>query len=280
MSRSVVLPWLVSMLVSSTQSGCVRSTAAPTAHPERTASTPAVSTPPPSPTLSVLEQRGRGVYEREGCDECHAPTNRKPTSGRYRVTQGPDLAREGGKYPALWHYRHFEDPRSVSPDSRMPAFTMLLTRHLDAAEGARAQAERLADEMAQNGVPVAWDTEVIALIAYLQQLGRDLPPPPPPFPANDAPVTDAEILALAPRAKTDAEPLWQSTCAVCHGRNGEGKIGPNHTDREWLHGGRPSQIYATIRTGVVARGMPAWGPILGDEKIKLLAAYVATVLAR
>ena len=254
--------------------GCVRSTAAvPTTHPRPNTSHPATR-------LSPLEQRGRALYAREGCDDCHAERSQhQPTSSRYRVTRAPELSREGGKFPALWHYRHFEDPRSVSPDSMMPAFPSLLTRRIDAADGLRIDAETLAGEMARDGVPVPWDTEVIALIAYLQSLGRDLPPQRSSVAVDPTPVTDAEILALASRAKTEAAPIWKSTCAVCHGPSGTGGIGPNHTDGVWLHGGRPSQIHATIRDGVVTRGMPAWGAILGDEKIKLLAAYVVTVLA-
>jgi cytochrome c oxidase cbb3-type subunit I/II len=38
---------------------------------------------------------------------------------------GPDLAREGGRYPSLWHYNHMRDPRAVSPGSNMPAYPHL-----------------------------------------------------------------------------------------------------------------------------------------------------------
>lgn len=255
--------------------GCVRSTAAPPTRPRPSARTitQATATQPPVAQRG-LAQRGLAIYRREGCDTCHAPS-RGPRN------EALDLSREGGKFPALWHYRHFEDPRSVSPGTVMPAFPFLLTRRLDAADGVRLEAEALAGELARDGVTVPWDAEVIALIAYLQSLGRDLPPQQSTAvkAANLAPVTDAEILALAERAKAEAEPIWKSTCAVCHGTSGTGGIGPNHTDGIWLHGGRPSQIHATIRDGVVARGMPAWGAILGDEKIKLLAAYIVTVLA-
>jgi cytochrome c oxidase cbb3-type subunit I/II len=35
---------------------------------------------------------------------------------------GPDLHREGGRYPNLWHYQHLMDPRSTSPASNMPMY--------------------------------------------------------------------------------------------------------------------------------------------------------------
>jgi len=46
---------------------------------------------------------------------------------------GPDLQRVGGKYPDLWHVRHFENPRSTTPQSIMPPYSWLLTSPLDFA---------------------------------------------------------------------------------------------------------------------------------------------------
>jgi cytochrome c oxidase cbb3-type subunit 3 len=70
--------------------------------------------------------------------------------------------------------------------------------------------------------------------------------------------------------------LFAQTCASCHGADGSGGIGPSLVDTTWLHGGSPEQIRATIEAGVPAKGMPAWGPILGPEKIASLAAFVST----
>ena len=44
---------------------------------------------------------------------------------------GPDLHREGGKYPNLWHYLHMENPRSMSPGSIMPPYPWLIENQLD-----------------------------------------------------------------------------------------------------------------------------------------------------
>jgi cytochrome c oxidase cbb3-type subunit I/II len=110
---------------------------------------------------------------------------------------GPDLARVGGKYPNIWHLRHLEDPRSVSAGSNMPNFQWMLTDRLDlsvlprriavqrmlgvpypamAADevvaNARAQAAQIADDLRVAGANVAPDKEVIAVIAYLQKLGK------------------------------------------------------------------------------------------------------------
>jgi cytochrome c oxidase cbb3-type subunit I/II len=114
---------------------------------------------------------------------------------------GPDLARVGGKYPDLWHYEHMKDPRSISPGSNMPSYPWLFERRADldsvqarltamrrlgvpydaatvsgARDEARRHAERLAAGLAQQGAQVPWDREVVALIAYLQRLGRRVSP--------------------------------------------------------------------------------------------------------
>ena len=110
---------------------------------------------------------------------------------------GPDLARVGGKYPNIWHLRHLENPRSVSQGSNMPNFQWLLSDALDEgalprkiavqrqlgvpypawtdaeiAASVSAQAKAIALDLRNAGAYVAPDREVIALIAYLQHLGR------------------------------------------------------------------------------------------------------------
>ncbi len=110
---------------------------------------------------------------------------------------GPDLARVGGKYPDVWHLRHLEDPRSISADSNMPNYRWLLTDMLDLSTlpkkisvqrrlgvpypaaapatiigQAEAQAAAIADGLKAAGATVAPDRQVIALIAYLQKLGK------------------------------------------------------------------------------------------------------------
>ncbi len=66
-------------------------------------------------------------------------------------------------------------------------------------------------------------------------------------------------------------------CVSCHGTFGEGGIGPNLTDKYWIHGPDEAAITSTIMNGVAAKGMPTWGPILGERKIKMITAYVVTL---
>jgi cytochrome c oxidase cbb3-type subunit I/II len=112
---------------------------------------------------------------------------------------GPDLHRLGGRYPSLWHYTHLMDPRSTSPGSNMPSYHWLEEGRIDTKLGGRklalmqklgvpysndeidgaepaqrAQADAVVTDLAQQGVTVAWDSEMVALISYLQRLGRDV----------------------------------------------------------------------------------------------------------
>jgi cytochrome c oxidase cbb3-type subunit I/II len=169
-----------------------------------------------------LELEGRDVYLKEGCYNCHSQMIRpfRHESARYGdISQlndskydhpfqwgskrtGPDLAREGGKYPSLWHYQHMIDPRSVSPGSNMPPYAHLTTTAVDwsnteakvramravgvpykpqdvanAVTDAKHQAGDVVADLATNGIKVSPDSEMVALIAYLQRLGKNTPPP-------------------------------------------------------------------------------------------------------
>lgn len=93
-------------------------------------------------------------------------------------------------------------------------------------------------------------------------------------------VSEEVLAALAADAGTVAKgaALFQTNCALCHGAGGEGKIGPNLTDGYWLHGGSRVDIHRVIEKGVPEKGMVPWGPQLGPDAVKQLAAYVAAEL--
>lgn len=96
---------------------------------------------------------------------------------------------------------------------------------------------------------------------------------------NTGDYSDADLLAAAKNASAveAGKQAYTTNCVACHGANSEGNIGPNLTDKHWLHGGAPSAIFATIRDGVPAKGMPSWGAILGTQGVRDVAAYVLTV---
>ena len=73
---------------------------------------------------------------------------------------------------------------------------------------------------------------------------------------------------------------YVANCAACHLASLRGKaespaaIGPDLTDNGWVHGGKPTEIHDLISKGVLTKGMPAWGPVLGAKKITEVTAYL------
>ncbi|MBF0460732.1 MAG: cytochrome-c oxidase, cbb3-type subunit II [Magnetococcales bacterium] len=178
-----------------------------------------------------LELKGRDIYVREGCYNCHSQMIRPfrdevERYGHYSLAAesmydhpfqwgskrtGPDLARVGGKYSNLWHQTHMRSPRTVVPESIMPNYPWLEKNTLnygdigvrlavmqklgvpysdvavaEAKADLEAQANPTADATglrARYGAKVGQEnfggqpgriTELDALIAYLQMLGRQV----------------------------------------------------------------------------------------------------------
>jgi cytochrome c oxidase cbb3-type subunit 3 len=89
--------------------------------------------------------------------------------------------------------------------------------------------------------------------------------------------TPVEKLSADPAAQALGQRLFLNHCAQCHASDGGGSKGfPNLTDRDWLYGGDPESIKATIlkgRNGV----MPALGAALGTDGTKDTAHYVRSL---
>lgn len=88
------------------------------------------------------------------------------------------------------------------------------------------------------------------------------------------PVQAASAFAVTPQLAEQGKAVYAANCAGCHGKALEGGIGPNLKDEVWIHGGTPEQVVKTITEGVPPKGMLTWGPILGPEKIREVAAFV------
>ena len=73
--------------------------------------------------------------------------------------------------------------------------------------------------------------------------------------------------------------VFQSNnCASCHKTDGGGNgIGPNLTDKYWLHGGDIKSVFALIKNGVVEKGMPAWGKVMSPKDVHDVAFYVMSL---
>jgi len=93
-------------------------------------------------------------------------------------------------------------------------------------------------------------------------------------------VLTPEALTALSRDKVTVEQgkqVFVQTCAACHRQDGGGVVGPNLTDDFWLHGNAPEKIYDTITKGVPDKGMPAWGPQLGADRTRAVAAFVISI---
>jgi cytochrome c oxidase cbb3-type subunit I/II len=170
--------------------------------------------------LTPLQLAGRDIYVREGCYNCHSQMIRTLVSDVLRYGDysrlgesiydhpyqwgsrrtGPDLARVGGKYQHVWHFKHMYNPRDISELSNMPNYpwlfetatdvSVLKTRvdvlrtlgvpyapmsEQDIAKSVESESTRLQAELREQGAVIDKDREIVALIAYLQQLGKSIP---------------------------------------------------------------------------------------------------------
>jgi len=95
-----------------------------------------------------------------------------------------------------------------------------------------------------------------------------------------APVVDeALIMASAgdPARVAAGQKVFSTTCASCHNQQGQGLIGPNLTDKYWLHGGGPMDTHKVVTEGVAAKGMPAWGNVLSADDAINVVAFISTL---
>lgn len=147
---------------------------------------------------SALEVEGRDVYIANGCVGCHSQMVRtlRADTERYgpyseagesawdhpflwgSKRTGPDLARVGGRYSNAWHMAHLTDPRSLVPESVMPAYAFLAQTPLDPGQtpgklrALRALGVPYTDaDIAGASAAIQGKTEMDALVAYLQGLG-------------------------------------------------------------------------------------------------------------
>jgi cytochrome c oxidase cbb3-type subunit I/II len=264
----------------------------------------AASRPTDLPAPSASELRGRAIYGREGCLNCHSqlvrmtpddvrrfgPASRAWESegdfpqlwGTRRV--GPDLAREHGKRPRDWHLTHLYNPRLVVSESMMPAYPWLF-------DGSARQPTQ----------------EALDLVAYLDSLGRDgklagfydQSPAQLMDPAEEERMgqfCDCDIprrLAPAPLLSTDLAPTEKARfalrgkqafarhCASCHGPAGKGdgpaaaSLLPAPRDLTSAAFG-DAALSEALWHGVPGSSMPGWYEHSTHE-LRALAVFVRTL---
>lgn len=237
---------------------------------------------------TALQQEGRDVYIREGCNNCHSQTVRPLLSDVLRYGDysksgefvydrpflwgskrtGPDLARLGGKYPDSWHYKHMDAPRSMVPRTNMPDYLWLRANLLDPSMVQRKMdvlgfpytAAQISDLTAKN--------EMDALVAYLQKLGSDIP---------WRAAAKAEIVGtlnnpyptVTHKEMEEWEEIYENNCAACHGEHLEGEIGPALLDSALSE----NELFQVIYNGRPELGMPAFSN-LGTDRTWQLTNFI------
>ncbi len=260
--------------------------------------------PPGLPGLSDSELRGREIYGREGCLNCHSQLIRSTEDDVRRfglVTQawetaneypqlwgtrriGPDLARERGRKSRDWHLVHLYNPRFVAPDSNMPPYPWLF-----------------------DGSPTRPTREALDLLDYLESLGRDAQlagltgPQPLPgldpeeekrrgmfcdcaIPRTTGPAiqfrTPLEASERQRFARRGAE-VFAHNCAGCHGKEGRGDglaavaLLPRPSD---LTSARFSDriLSEVLWNGVKGSAMPDWHDLPSND-LRGLVAFVRSL---
>jgi cytochrome c oxidase cbb3-type subunit 2 len=259
--------------------------------------------------LTALEQRGMDIYVAEGCIGCHTqqvrpldqdlPYGRPSSPGDYALAErqdvwrttpallgtqrtGPDLINVGSRQPSdVWQYMHLYNPRSVVPESVMPAYPWLFDVKAELTEGETAVP--LPEAFAPAEGFVVPNEKGRALVAYMLALKQV------PIDGDAAsPGASPATAAAGPAAGADSglpagEPLYTAHCAACHQAQGQGLPGafPPLAGNDVVLDNDPTEHIDIILHGLQGKiidgvdyssPMPAF-PQLSDEQIAAIVNH-------
>jgi cytochrome c oxidase cbb3-type subunit I/II len=205
---------------------------------------------------------------------------------------------------AAWHYNHFMDPQKMNAQSTMPKYLWFESKEINlnqtpakirtlqklgvpypegydllAVEDLKKQGAEVAENLNASGVEVSATSQMVAIIAYMHKLGRDIVKVPAETPLDDielVPVTLSKAQADLDAGRDN----YRKICSVCHGPQGAGipPAFPSLIDGEWIHGGSPEEVVRSITNGYPEKGMIAYKTQLSARQIEQLATYILTVL--
>lgn len=91
-------------------------------------------------------------------------------------------------------------------------------------------------------------------------------------------VDESTVKMLTDKAEISAgQDLFIASCSACHGKFGEGTVGPNLTDDYWLHGGSVKDIFKTIKYGWPDKGMKSWKDDFSPIQIAQITSFIRTL---
>jgi len=216
---------------------------------------------------------------------------------------GPDLARTGtigGPFykSKAWHYNHFMSPQDMNEQSIMPAYPWFATKEVNlkylpkkirvmqflgvpyeagydtkAVEDYMAQAEEIVAELKASGIDANPKSEMVAMIAYMHKVGRDISAQPDKEVEKEVENSESDTVKVSD-VTLEMIDIYAKNCASCHGANGEGiAIFPSLIDDEWIYGNSEEEIAKRITEGSLEKGMPAFSE-LTEEQVKNLATFI------
>jgi cytochrome c oxidase cbb3-type subunit 3 len=83
-------------------------------------------------------------------------------------------------------------------------------------------------------------------------------------------LADGEVIA-------EGRNIYMTNCSPCHGTKGEGTVGPNLTDDNWIHGGGIKNVFKTVKYGVPSKGMLSWQQQMNPKQMQAVANYILTL---
>lgn len=90
-------------------------------------------------------------------------------------------------------------------------------------------------------------------------------------------INESNVLALTDPADLEkGKEIFTVNCVTCHNTDGGGGVGPNLTDKYWIHGGGIKNVFSVIKYGVPAKGMITWQTQLNPKQMNQVASYVLT----
>ncbi len=78
----------------------------------------------------------------------------------------------------------------------------------------------------------------------------------------------------------EGKDIFDTYCAACHLKTGGGapnSVGPNLTDKYWLHGGSIKDVFKTVKYGVPEKGMISWKDQLRPTEIHKVSSYILSL---